>query len=43
MTDAYAAAGVDLGASERAVGAIVGALGAIEPWRPSRVVPLPGH
>jgi phosphoribosylformylglycinamidine cyclo-ligase len=43
VSDAYAAAGVDLEASERAVGAIVGALGAIEPGRPSRVVPLPGH
>ena len=42
-SDAYAAAGVDLDASDRAVGAILGALGAIEAGRPSRVVPLPGH
>src|SRR3712207_1938560 len=42
-SDAYAAAGVDLDASDRAVGAIVGALGGIEPGRPSRIVPLPGH
>jgi phosphoribosylformylglycinamidine cyclo-ligase len=40
---AYAAAGVDLTASDRAVAAIVGALGGIETGRPSRVVPLPGH
>ena len=41
MSDAYAAAGVDIDRSDAAVGAIVGALGAIEV--PSRQVPLPGH
>ena len=41
MSDAYAAAGVDIDRSDAAVGAIVGALGAIEV--PSRQVPLPGQ
>ena len=41
MSDAYAAAGVDIDRSDAAVGAIVGALGSIEV--PSRQVPLPGH
>jgi phosphoribosylformylglycinamidine cyclo-ligase len=42
-TDAYARAGVDQGAADSAVAALVGALGAIELGRPSRQVPLPGH
>ena len=45
-SDAYAAAGVDLEASDRAVGAIVGALGRVGvggQGSASRVVPLPGH
>jgi len=41
VSDAYAAAGVDIDRSDAAVGAIVGALGAIEV--PSRQVPLPGQ
>jgi phosphoribosylformylglycinamidine cyclo-ligase len=41
--DAYARAGVDQGAADSAVGALVRALGAIELGRPSRQVPLPGH
>jgi phosphoribosylformylglycinamidine cyclo-ligase len=41
--DAYAKAGVDQGAADSAVGALVRALGAIELGRPSRQVPLPGH
>lgn len=41
--DAYARAGVDQGAADSAVAALVGALGAIEIGRPSRQVPLPGH
>jgi phosphoribosylformylglycinamidine cyclo-ligase len=43
MTDAYAAAGVDTGAADRAVAALVGVLGRIEPGRASRVVALPRH
>jgi phosphoribosylformylglycinamidine cyclo-ligase len=43
MSDAYAAAGVDVAASDRAVEALVDVLKTIEPGRPSRVVPLPGH
>jgi phosphoribosylformylglycinamidine cyclo-ligase len=43
MTDSYAAAGVDVAAADRAVDALVGVLKTIEPGRPSRVVPLPGH
>jgi phosphoribosylformylglycinamidine cyclo-ligase len=41
VSDAYAAAGVDIDRSDAAVGAIVGALASIEV--PSRQVPLPGH
>jgi phosphoribosylformylglycinamidine cyclo-ligase len=41
--DAYARAGVDQGAGDSAVAALVGALGAIQLDRPSRQVPLPGH
>jgi phosphoribosylformylglycinamidine cyclo-ligase len=41
--DAYAAAGVDVAAADRAVAALVDVLRTIEPGRPSRVVPLPGH
>jgi phosphoribosylformylglycinamidine cyclo-ligase len=43
MSEAYARAGVDTGDAGRAVKALVGVLGAIDPGRPSRVVPLPGH
>jgi phosphoribosylformylglycinamidine cyclo-ligase len=42
-SEAYAAAGVDIGASDRTVDALVGVLRTIEPGRPSRVVDLPGH
>jgi phosphoribosylformylglycinamidine cyclo-ligase len=41
--DAYAAAGVDVAAADRAVGALVDVLKTIDTGRPSRVVPLPGH
>jgi phosphoribosylformylglycinamidine cyclo-ligase len=41
--DAYARAGVDQGAADSAVAALVRALGAIELGRPPRQVPLPGH
>ena len=41
--DPYARAGVDQGAADSAVAALVGALGRIELGRPSRQVPLPGH
>ncbi len=43
MTDAYAKAGVDTHAADRAIGALVGVLKTIETGKPSRVVPLPGH
>ena len=43
MTDAYAAAGVDLGQSDEAVAAIVARLGRIELGRPSRSVLRGGH
>jgi phosphoribosylformylglycinamidine cyclo-ligase len=43
MSDAYAAAGVDTGSADRAVGALVAVLRTIEPGRPSATVPLPGH
>jgi phosphoribosylformylglycinamidine cyclo-ligase len=43
VSDAYARAGVDQGAADSAVAALVGALGAIELDRPSLQVPLPGH
>src|SRR4051794_13199426 len=39
----YAAAGVDVAAADRGVAALVDVLRTIEPGRPSRVVPLPGH
>jgi phosphoribosylformylglycinamidine cyclo-ligase len=42
MSDAYAAAGVDVGRSDEAVGALVGVLRTIEPGRPSRTVPAGG-
>ena len=41
--DAYARAGVDQGAADAAVAALVGALRTIELGRPTRQVPLPGH
>jgi phosphoribosylformylglycinamidine cyclo-ligase len=43
MSDAYAAAGVDLGQSDAAVAAIVSQLGRIELGRPSRSVLRGGH
>ncbi len=43
MSDAYALAGVDTGAADLAVRALVGVLRSIDPGRDSRVVPLPGH
>ena len=43
MTDAYAMAGVDTGAAERAIGALVGVLRTIDTGRSPRTVPLPGH
>jgi phosphoribosylformylglycinamidine cyclo-ligase len=43
VTDAYARAGVDVGAADVAIGALVGVLRTIETGRASRVVPLPGH
>jgi phosphoribosylformylglycinamidine cyclo-ligase len=43
MSDAYARSGVDTGDAGRAVAALVGVLRSIDPGRPSRVVPLPGH
>ena len=41
--DSYAAAGVDVSASDRTVDAIVGVLRTIDTGKPSRVVDLPGH
>ncbi|HEY7257356.1 MAG TPA: phosphoribosylformylglycinamidine cyclo-ligase [Solirubrobacterales bacterium] len=41
--DAYARAGVDQGAADSAVAALVAVLGRIELGRPSRQVHLPGH
>lgn len=41
--DAYAMAGVDTGAADRAIGALVGVLRTIDTGRGSRTVPLPGH
>jgi phosphoribosylformylglycinamidine cyclo-ligase len=41
--DAYARAGVDQGAADAAVAALVKALAAVRLDRPSRQVPLPGH
>jgi phosphoribosylformylglycinamidine cyclo-ligase len=43
MSDAYAKAGVDQGAADAAVTALVRALGTIQLGRPSAQVPLPGH
>ena len=43
MTDAYAAAGVDQSAADRAVAALVGVLRTIDTGAPSRSVDLPGH
>jgi len=43
MSDAYAAAGVDLGQSDAAVAAIVARLARIDPGRPSRSVLRGGH
>ncbi len=43
MSDSYARAGVDVGAADRAIGALVGVLRTIDTGRASRVVPLPGH
>jgi phosphoribosylformylglycinamidine cyclo-ligase len=43
MSDAYAMAGVDTDAADRAIGALVGVLRTIETGRASRAVPLPGH
>jgi phosphoribosylformylglycinamidine cyclo-ligase len=40
---AYAGAGVDTGAADRAIGALVGVLRTIDPGRASRTVELPGH
>ena len=42
-TGAYAAAGVDTGAADRAIGALVGVLRTIDTGRSPRSVPLPGH
>jgi phosphoribosylformylglycinamidine cyclo-ligase len=43
MTDAYAESGVDSGATDRGVAALVDVLRTIDLGRPSRTVPLPGH
>ena len=43
MSDLYAQAGVDVGAADRAIGALVGVLRTIDTGRASRTVPLPGH
>jgi phosphoribosylformylglycinamidine cyclo-ligase len=43
MTDAYTQSGVDTGAADRGVAALVDVLRTIELGHPSRVVPLPGH
>jgi phosphoribosylformylglycinamidine cyclo-ligase len=40
---AYATAGVDTGAADAAIGALVAVLRTIDTGRASRVVPLPGH
>ena len=42
-TDAYAGAGVDTGAADRAIGALVAVLRTVDTGGPSRTVPLPGH
>jgi phosphoribosylformylglycinamidine cyclo-ligase len=41
--DSYAASGVDTGAADRAIGALVGVLRTIDTGRSRRTVPLPGH
>ena len=43
MSDAYARAGVDTGAADRAIEALVGVLRTIDTGRARRTVPLPGH
>jgi phosphoribosylformylglycinamidine cyclo-ligase len=43
MTDAYAESGVDTGAADRGVAALVDVLRTIDTGRASRTVPLPGH
>jgi phosphoribosylformylglycinamidine cyclo-ligase len=43
MSDAYAESGVDTGAADRAVGALVSVLRTIDPGRPSRSVLASGH
>jgi phosphoribosylformylglycinamidine cyclo-ligase len=43
MSDAYASSGVDTGAADRAVAALVGVLRAIDPGRPSRSRLRSGH
>jgi phosphoribosylformylglycinamidine cyclo-ligase len=43
VSEAYAAAGVDTGAADRAVAALVRTLGSLDPGRPPLSVPLPGH
>jgi phosphoribosylformylglycinamidine cyclo-ligase len=43
MSDAYAMAGVDTGAADRAIGTLVGVLRTIDTGRAARTVPLPGH
>jgi phosphoribosylformylglycinamidine cyclo-ligase len=41
--DAYATAGVDSGAADRAIGALVAVLRTVDTGRAARTVPLPGH
>jgi phosphoribosylformylglycinamidine cyclo-ligase len=43
MTDAYAESGVDTGAADRGVRALVEVLRTVDTRKASRVVPLPGH
>jgi phosphoribosylformylglycinamidine cyclo-ligase len=43
MSDAYARAGVDTSAADRAIEALVGVLRTIDTGRGRRTVPLPGH
>jgi phosphoribosylformylglycinamidine cyclo-ligase len=43
VSDAYAAAGVDTGAADQGVGALVEVLRGIDPGRSPLAVPLPGH
>ena len=42
-SDSYAMAGVDTGAADRAIGALVGVLRTIDTGRSTRTVALPGH